>query len=81
MDVQLVRDLAVVDPCQNKANQKLRMDTYLETTKDIYKKAAETPDVGLCCTTTPIWAFPGLDIPKKMQVKQGGRYIAVQIFL
>ena len=43
------------------------MDTYLDTTKDIYKKAAETPDVGLCCTTTPIWAFPGLDIPKKMQ--------------
>ncbi len=43
------------------------METYLETTKDIYKKAAETPDVGLCCTTTPIWAFPGLDIPKKMQ--------------
>jgi len=43
------------------------MDTYLETTKDIYKKAAETPDVGLCCTTTPVWAFPGLDIPKKMQ--------------
>ena len=43
------------------------METYLETTKNIYKKAAETPDVGLCCTTTPIWAFPGLDIPKKMQ--------------
>lgn len=43
------------------------METYLETTKDIYRKAAETPDVGLCCTTTPIWAFPGLDIPKKMQ--------------
>ena len=43
------------------------METYLETTKDVYKKAAETPDVGLCCTTTPVWAFPGLDIPKKMQ--------------
>ena len=43
------------------------METYLETTKDIYKKAAETPDIGLCCTTTPIWAFPGLDIPKRMQ--------------
>lgn len=44
-----------------------KMDTYLDTTKDIYKRAAETPDVGLCCTTTPIWAFPGLDIPKIMQ--------------
>ncbi len=43
------------------------METYLETTRDIYKQAAETPDVGLCCTTTPIWAFPGLNIPKKMQ--------------
>ena len=42
------------------------METYLETTKDVYRQAAETPDVGLCCTTTPIWAFPGLDIPKKM---------------
>lgn len=42
-------------------------DTYLETTKDVYRKAAETPDVGLCCTTTPIWQLPGLDIPKNMQ--------------
>ncbi|MEM1407539.1 MAG: arsenosugar biosynthesis arsenite methyltransferase ArsM [Bacteroidota bacterium] len=42
------------------------METYLETTKDIYKEAALTPDVGLCCTTTPVWAFPGLEIPKKM---------------
>ncbi|MFK7799385.1 MAG: arsenosugar biosynthesis arsenite methyltransferase ArsM [Aureispira sp.] len=39
---------------------------YLETTKDVYKQAAETPDVGLCCTTTPIWQLPGLDIPKIM---------------
>lgn len=43
------------------------MEQYLETTKEVYKRAAETPDVGLCCTTTPIWAFPGLDIPKRMQ--------------
>ncbi|VXD19864.1 arsenosugar biosynthesis arsenite methyltransferase ArsM [Marinoscillum sp. 108] len=40
---------------------------YLEVTKDIYKQAAITPDVGLCCTTTPIGAFPGLEIPKIMQ--------------
>ncbi len=39
---------------------------YLETTKDVYKQAAETPDVGLCCTTTPIWQLPGLDIPNIM---------------
>ncbi len=42
------------------------METYLETTKDLYRDAALTPDVGLCCTTTPVWAFPELEIPKKM---------------
>jgi len=41
--------------------------SYLETTKDVYKEAALTPDVGLCCTTTPIWQLPGLSLPKKMQ--------------
>ena len=41
--------------------------SYLETTKDVYKEAALTPDVGLCCTTNPIWEFPGLKIPKIMQ--------------
>ncbi|UII34211.1 arsenosugar biosynthesis arsenite methyltransferase ArsM [Fulvivirga ulvae] len=42
------------------------METYLQTTKDVYKKAAENPDVGLCCTTTPVWQLPELQIPKKM---------------
>ena len=41
--------------------------SYLETTIDVYKKAAETPDIGLCCTTNPIWELPGLTIPKIMQ--------------
>lgn len=40
---------------------------YLEVTKNIYKDAAETPNVGLCCTTTPVWALPGLEIPRIMQ--------------
>jgi SAM-dependent methyltransferase len=40
--------------------------TYLETTKNVYKEAAENPQVGLCCTTTPVWQLPGLSIPKKM---------------
>lgn len=40
--------------------------SYLETTHDVYKQAALTPDVGLCCTTTPVWQLPGLSIPKKM---------------
>lgn len=41
--------------------------SYLETTHDLYKDAALTPDVGLCCTTNPIWELPGLKIPKIMQ--------------
>ena len=41
--------------------------SYLNATKDLYKEAALTPDVGLCCTTTPIWQFPGLKIPTIMQ--------------
>jgi SAM-dependent methyltransferase len=41
--------------------------SYLETTINVYKKAALTPDVGLCCTTNPIWELPGLKIPKIMQ--------------
>jgi len=41
--------------------------SYLEVTKDVYKEAALKPDVGLCCTTTPVWQLPGLSIPKIMQ--------------
>lgn len=41
--------------------------SYLETTHDLYKKAALNPDVGLCCTTNPIWELPGLKIPQIMQ--------------
>jgi len=41
--------------------------SYLETTKDLYKEAALSPDVGLCCTTNPNWELPGLSIPKIMQ--------------
>jgi SAM-dependent methyltransferase len=43
-----------------------KMNTYLETTKNIYKEAAENPHIGLCCTTTPVWQLPDLVIPKKM---------------
>ena len=41
--------------------------SYLDATNDLYKEAALTPDVGLCCTTNPVWQFPGLSIPKIMQ--------------
>lgn len=43
------------------------MDNYLSATNDLYKNAALTPNVGLCCSTTPIWKFPGLEIPMIMQ--------------
>ena len=41
-------------------------DTYLNTTKNVYKEAALSPEKGLCCTTTPIWQLPDLTIPDKM---------------
>ncbi len=41
--------------------------SYLEATNDLYKQAALTPDVGLCCTTNPVWQLPGLSIPVVMQ--------------
>ncbi|MBL4862024.1 MAG: methyltransferase domain-containing protein, partial [Crocinitomicaceae bacterium] len=39
------------------------MKSYLDTTVDVYREAALTPDVGLCCTTTPVWALPELNMP------------------
>jgi SAM-dependent methyltransferase len=42
------------------------MENYLSTTKNVYKEAAINPQEGLCCTTTPVWQLPGLDIPTIM---------------
>lgn len=42
------------------------MSDYLEATNDLYRNAAEVPDVGLCCTTTPVWQLPQLEIPSIM---------------
>lgn len=41
--------------------------SYLDATHKLYSEVAQTPDVGLCCTTSPIWQLPGLTIPKIMQ--------------
>lgn len=41
--------------------------TYLETTAQFYAEAAETPQVGLCCISTPPLQLPGLKIPEIMQ--------------
>lgn len=42
------------------------MENYIETAKEIYKDAALNPQPGLCCTTSPVWQFPELEIPQKM---------------
>ena len=42
------------------------MSNYLDETINVYKDAAESPNVGLCCTTTPIWQLPDLEIPEMM---------------
>jgi len=42
------------------------MSTYLETTRSLYKEAAETPQAALCCTTSKPYALPGLVIPEAM---------------
>ena len=40
--------------------------SYLETTKNVYREAALKPDIGLCCTTTPVSQLPELDMPSIM---------------
>ncbi len=32
----------------------------------MYEDAANTPQKGLCCTTTPVWQLPDLTVPSKM---------------
>jgi ubiquinone/menaquinone biosynthesis C-methylase UbiE len=41
--------------------------TYLETTAKFYAEAAEIPQIGLCCVSTPPLQLPGLHIPEIMQ--------------
>jgi SAM-dependent methyltransferase len=41
--------------------------TYLETTAQVYAEAAETPQEGLCCVSSPPLQLPGLNIPEIMQ--------------
>ncbi|MCP5051059.1 MAG: methyltransferase domain-containing protein [bacterium] len=41
-------------------------NNYLETARDVYKEAALHPQVGLCCTTAPVWKMPDLEIPDIM---------------
>ncbi len=41
-------------------------DPLQDATDLLYRQAALEPDVGLCCTTTPIWKIPGLSFPTRM---------------
>lgn len=41
--------------------------SYLQTTADFYAEAAETPQVGLCCVSSPPLQLPGLQVPEIMQ--------------
>ncbi len=41
-------------------------NSYLSTTRDVYREAALNPQQGLCCTTAPVWQLPDLAVPKKM---------------
>ncbi len=40
--------------------------SYLKATQELYKAVALKPEQGLCCTTSPVWQLPDLNIPPKM---------------
>ena len=42
------------------------MGSYLETVEQVYARAADAPDAGLCCTTAPLWHLPDLRVPPIM---------------
>ena len=41
--------------------------SYLDTTAEFYAEAATTPQVGLCCISTPPMQYPDLKIPEIIQ--------------
>ncbi|MEQ8279237.1 MAG: arsenosugar biosynthesis arsenite methyltransferase ArsM [Deltaproteobacteria bacterium] len=41
-------------------------ENYLSAVDDLYREAAEAPMSKLCCTTSPVWRMPGLNIPTQM---------------
>ncbi len=43
------------------------MNDYLRTVEEVYAEAARRPDADLCCTRSPLWHFPDLQIPRIMQ--------------
>ncbi len=41
-------------------------ESYLDAAAEFYRAAALDPQEQLCCTTTPVWKLPGLDVPNAM---------------
>ncbi len=39
---------------------------YMGAVEDLYREPADIPMSKLCCTTSPVWRMPGLDIPNEM---------------
>src|SRR5262245_32603986 len=40
--------------------------SYLQTVEDVYAAAAAAPQADLCCTRSPVWHLPGLQVPRVM---------------
>lgn len=47
-------------------------DSYLATIEGVYRDAAETPQVGLCCLASPSQRLPGLFVPDQMMAMNYG---------
>lgn len=52
--------------------------SYLETTAKFYTEAAKTPQIGLCCISTPPLQFPDLHISEIMQQMNYGCGTTIQ---
>ncbi|OIP78870.1 MAG: SAM-dependent methyltransferase [Oscillatoriales cyanobacterium CG2_30_44_21] len=52
--------------------------TYLETTAKFYAEAAQTPQFGLCCISTPPLQYPDLKIPEIIQQMNYGCGTTIQ---
>lgn len=45
---------------------------YRAVAEELYANAALEPQAALCCTTTPTWELPGLDVPRAMLERNYG---------
>jgi SAM-dependent methyltransferase len=45
---------------------------YRNVVEDLYAMAAQNPQASLCCTTTPIWHLPDLNVPQAMLERNYG---------